>query len=330
MTVERAGLDRSSVVVVGGSGFLGRGLQAAALDRGMGDLFAFTYHEHPEGIKDCFTKIKIDLSAHNGAASLKDYRTAIYVVGNSSAALSRKDPWRDVEMNVKFLLNFIRYFRGNLVLLSSQSVYYGLEGKLREDVDHVPVVPHGMSKRISEQYAEYLAKLGFLEKLWTFRLRYAFGPGERPRRLLPMCNWAALKGGVLQVHGMGRSVMCPLPSEWVGEVLMRAADTLSFERERTINVMNLNHQEKMTVAQMVKVLAGERAFEYDLQAGEEEWPVQFWGDTEFLSKQLKTWKLTFPDIRESLRKRFSDMRYDKVEDTGCEPGNPASPDKKSF
>lgn len=303
-------MARPGVIVIGGSGFIGKALQSAALDRGMGDSFAFSYHEHPEGIKDCFTKVKVDLSTPEGAVHLKEFPSAIYVVGNSSAALSRKEPWRDLEMNVQLLLNFVRHFRGNLVYLSSQAVYYGLEGKLREEVKHVPVVPHGISKRVSEEYAHYLAQLGYIEKLWTFRLRYAFGPGEQPRRLIPMCNWAATTGGKVHIHGMGKSLMNPLPSEWVGEVLMKAADTLDFERKRVINITNLNHPEKITVAQMVRVLAGERDFDYELEAGEEEWPVRFWGDTEFLAKQLKTWKMKFPDLKESLRKRFDEMRYE--------------------
>jgi nucleoside-diphosphate-sugar epimerase len=318
------------VIVVGGSGFLGKALQAAALDRGMGDLFAFSYHEHPEGIKDCFMKVKADLNTHDGAAQLKDYRNAICIVGNSSASLSRKDPWRDLEMNVRPLINFVRYFRGNLVYLSCQSVYYGLEGKQREDVNHVPVVPHGISKRASEEYAQYLAQLGYLEKLWMFRLRYAFGPGEKPRRLLPMCNWAASTGGTVPVRGTGKSLMNPLPSEWVGEVLMRAADTLSYERERTINVTNLNHPDKMTVIQMIKVLAGERAFEYEIEGGEEEWPVRFWGDTEFLARQLKTWKMPFPDIKESLRKRFAEMKYEEMDVSKKASEKPRHHEKRPF
>jgi nucleoside-diphosphate-sugar epimerase len=318
---------RENLLVVGGSGFLGKSIQAAALDRGMGDLFTFTYHEHPECIKDCFSKLKIDLSKHDGAAALKDYRAAIYVVGNQSAALSRKDPWRDLEMNVNYLLNFVRYFRGNLVFVSSQSVYYGLEGKQREEVNHMPVVPHGVSKRAAEEYAQYLAQLGYLEKLWTFRLRYAFGLGEQPRRLVPMCNWAATTGGKVMIHGKGKSLMNPLPSEWVGEVLMRAADTLEMERERTINVMNLNHPDKMTVAQIVRVLAGSRHFDYVLEEGEEEWPVNFWGDTEFLARQLKVWKMTFPDLKESLRKCFDDMKHVELE--GVEKVEEKHPAKKT-
>ncbi len=302
-------MSARSLLVVGGSGFLGRSIQAAALDRGMGDLFTVTYHEHPENIKECFNRVKIDLSTDDGARPLKDYRTAIYAVGNQSGALSRREPWRDMEMNVYYLINFVRHFRGDLVLVSSQSVYYGLEGKLREEVNHVPVVPHGVSKRAAEEYALYLAQLGYLDKLWTFRLRYAYGPGEPPRRLLPMCNWAATSGGKVQIHGKGKSLMNPLPAEWVGEVLIRAADTMGFDRERTISVTNLNHPEKISVAQIVRVLAGQRHFEYELEDGEEEWPVNFWGDTEFLERQLKIWRMKFPDVRDDLRRTFEEMKH---------------------
>ena len=87
---------------------------------------------------------------------------------------------------------------------------------------------------------------------------------------------------------------------------------LGFERERTINIMNLNHPEKMTVAQIVRILAGERHFDYVLEEGEEEWPVKFWGDTEFLAKQLKVWKMEFPELKESLRKRFASLKYEDL------------------
>ena|GEM_PF-1121347 len=305
-------LAQPKVLVVGGSGFIGKALQAAALDRGTGDLFDFTYYSHPHEIKDCFTKVKLDLSHHAGAAHVAtEYKTAIYVTGNSNAAISRSDPWTDLTMNVRHLLNFIRYFRGNLVMLSSQAVYYGLDGKQREDVNHVPVVPYGISKRMAEDYAEYMTEMGYLEKLWIFRLRYAFGQGEKPSRLMSMCNLAALKGGAVQIHGTGKSIMNPLPAEWVGEVLMRAAETLAFERERTINITNLNSPDKMTVLQMVEELADERPFNYTL-SGKEEWPVNFWGDTESLTGQLKIWRLSFPNVASELRKRFADMEYEPL------------------
>ena len=137
-----------------------------------------------------------------------------------------------------------------------------------------------------------------------------------------MCNWAATTGGTLKVQGMGKSLMNPLPSEWVAEVLMRGADTLSFERERTINLTNLNHPDKMSAIQMVKVLAGERSFEYELLDKEEHWPVRFWGDTEYLAKQLKLWKMEFPDLKESLRKRFAEMKYEGMEIPKKSPEKP--------
>ena len=305
-------MAQPKVIVVGGSGFIGQALQAAALDRGMGELFAFTYNEHPEAIKDCFPKIKIDLSHHDGASHLTEYGTAIFVAGNSDAELSRKDPWRDLDLNVHHLLNLVRYFRGNLVLLSSQSVYYGLDGKMMEEVNHVPVVPQGISKRAAEEYAQYLTDLGYLEKLWIFRLRYAFGPGERSSRLIPVCNAAATKGGTVTVQGMGKSLLNPLPSEWVGEVLLRAAETLSFERDRVVNITNLNHPDRMNVAQVVRILAAERKFDFTLEEKEENWPVTFWGDTERLSQQLKIWRMTFPDIKQSLRRYFAEMRFDHI------------------
>ena len=131
------------ILVVGGSGFIGRGIQEAAMDMGMGDLLTFTYSEHPENINDGFKKVKVDLLHKDGADPLKDYKVAIFVAGHGNQGTADLDPFRDIQINTSLFLNFMRYYRGSLVMLSSQAVYQGLSGEVKENVDHVPESPFG-------------------------------------------------------------------------------------------------------------------------------------------------------------------------------------------
>ena len=91
MTYGHILMDKG-ILVVGGSGFIGKGIQEAAMDMGMGDLLTFTYSEHPERINDGFKKVKVDLLHKEGAAPLKDYELAIFVAGHGNQGTADLDP----------------------------------------------------------------------------------------------------------------------------------------------------------------------------------------------------------------------------------------------
>ena len=301
-------LMNKGILVVGGSGFIGRGIQEAAMDMGMGDLLTFTYSEHPENINDGFKKVKVDLLHKDGADPLKDYSLAIFVAGHGNQGTADLDPFRDIQINTTLFLNFMRYYRGSLVMLSSQAVYQGLSGAVKENVDHVPESPFGISKRMAEAYADFYYRTEHIRKLWVFRLLYAYGRGELERRLLPMCAWAASNHGKVVLHGGGKSYLNPLSSSFVGEVLLRAVDTVEEQDDGSREVFNLNHPKKMTSLDVVKLLSGAKRFEHKVEEGGENWPIRYWGDTDKLAVLFKEWKLSFPDEKRSLVDYFKDIQ----------------------
>lgn len=295
-------------LVVGGSGFIGRALQEAVIDEGLGDAFTFACNEHPENIREGFKTVKADLTQRDGAKPFEDYSTIIFAAGHSNPLLANKEPWLDLELNVSLLLNTARHFRGKMVLLSCQSVYQGLEGEVQEHVDHVPTMPFGLSKSVEETYARHLWRARYLDRLWIHRLGYTYGKGEAERRLVPMCNWAASNKGKVHIHGGGKSYLNPLPARFVAEVLLRTADELQDMPSGFIETTNLNHPAKLTAAQVVRVLDGARRFGYEIDEAGEEWPVRYYGNTERLEKHLKKWEMEFPDAKEALRDYFMDMQ----------------------
>jgi len=296
------------ILVVGGSGFIGKGIQEAAMDMGMGDLLTFTYSEHPERINDGFKKVKVDLLHKEGADPLKDYRVAIFVAGHGNQGTADLDPFRDIQINTSLFLNFMRYYRGSLVMLSSQAVYQGLSGAVKENVDHVPESPFGISKRMAEAYADFYYRTEHIRKLWVFRLLYAYGRGELERCLLPMCAWAASNRGKVVLHGGGKSYLNPLSSSFVGEVLLRAVDTVEEQDDGSREVFNLNHPKKMTSLDVVKLLSGVKRFEYTVDEGGENWPIRYRGDTDKLAVLFKEWKMSFRDENQSLVDYFMDLQ----------------------
>ncbi len=296
------------ILVIGGGGFIGRGIQDAAMDMGMGDMLTFTYFEHPERINDGFKKIKIDLSHKDGSPPLKGYDIAIYAAGHANSGMADHDPLTDIELNDFMFLNFMRHYRGSLILLSSQSVYQGLSGEIKEGVDHVPESPFGISKRMAEAYADYYYRMRHIGKLWVFRLLYAYGRGEIERRLLPMCAWASSNNGKVVIHGGGRSYLNPVSSPFVGEVLLRAVETVEEQEDGSREVFNLNHFRKMTALDVVKLLSESKKFDYTVDEKGETWPVKYWGDTDKLSVLLKEWKVSYPDIKQALVDYFMEIQ----------------------
>jgi nucleoside-diphosphate-sugar epimerase len=207
----------------------------------------------------------------------------------------------------------MKEFRGSLVLLSSQAVYYGLEGGVHEKVDHVSTVPYGVSKQMVEAYAKYFLRDGLLSKLWIFRLAYAFGKGEKEYRIIPRCANSVRNNEKVTIFGGGKSFVNPLPSEFVAKILVKAAENLEEAKEGFMEITNLNYPRKVTVMDIVSFLSQVKHFDFVVNEAGEEWPVKFWGNTENLSSHLTTWNMEFPELRECLKEYFIELIEGKAE-----------------
>jgi hypothetical protein len=123
-----------------------------------------------------------------------------------------------------------------------------------------------------------------------------------------MCAWASSNQGKVVLHGGGKTYLNPLSSSFVGEVLLRAVDTVEEQDDGSREVFNLNHPKKMTSLDVVKLLSGAKRFTYTVDEGGENWPIRYWGDTDKLAVLFKEWKLSFPDEKQSLVDYFMDIQ----------------------
>lgn len=295
------------ILVLGGCGFIGGAIQKYVLDNKLEDSFVFSYYNNSERIYNGLKSIKLDLLDSASINIVNSFPVVIYVAGNADHGLAQKDPLLDLNLNTVMFLNFMKFFRGDLILLSSQAVYYGLEGEIDESINHVPRIPYGLSKQMTEKYAEYFLNIGHISKLWILRLMYSYGKGEKERRLIPTCARAVHTGEVINIHGSGKSFVNPLPSSFVAEVLVKTAQNLQEKEDNFLEITNLNHPKKMTVVDMVKFLGHLKDFNYNIIDHGEEWPIRFWGNTEKISIYLKKMNIKFPDIYENLKEYFINL-----------------------
>ncbi|MEW5936998.1 MAG: NAD(P)-dependent oxidoreductase [Candidatus Thermoplasmatota archaeon] len=293
----------NDTIVIGGSGFIGQAIQRSVRKEGRENDFTFGYNKHPENIISGMKKIMVEQKSEKNRV-ISNFETAIYVAGNVHPSFKEVPRPNDQNYDVELFMNFATQFRGALVLLSSQSVYYGLEGCVHESIDHVPDSPYGVSKQTVESHAKFLLDKGHLSKLWISRLMYAFGKGEREQRLVPQCANVRKNKGVLKVFGNGCSYLNPLPVDFVADSLLRATAHLSEETMGYANIVNINHPKRITTAEVVRYLASVRPFDYEHVEIGEKYPVRFWGDTSKLSSHLKCWGMRYPDPYEELKKYF--------------------------
>lgn len=306
-STQRDGLnDRPAVLVAGGSGLIGRAIQRLALKNGDEGSFSFTFAKNRRGVLEGVRPLKLNLLQTVPKDALDAFSSAIYVAGSSDHALARSDPLADLNRNTVMFLNFMESFKGNLVLLSSQAVYYGLSGMIGEDSPHIAEVPYGLSKQMTEEYAKYFLRTRRLSSLWIARLMYSFGMGERASRIIPSCARAANGIGRLELRGGGASLLNPLPASFVADVLVHASRTQWSSGEKLV-ATNLNLPAQVRVVDIAEFLRRISCFEYSVRSDGEDWPVRFWGDTKVISAYLEKWRMPWPDIWKEIKIYFKEL-----------------------
>ena len=293
-------------MVVGGSGFIGSAIQRLVLNEKLDDCFVFSHNKNRERIDPNLQTLHLDLLGDINP-EVGEYQTVIYVAGNADHGLAKRSPLIDLDLNTRAFVNFMRVYRGKLVLLSSQAVYYDLEGEIAENVEHVSTMPYGISKQMTETYAQYFLKKSDLSQLWVIRLAYAYGNGEKKHRLIPRCANAVHRGTEVIIHGGGTSFVNPLPAEFLAKILLKAAEKPNRDKQGFLEIMNVNYPERVTVKDLISNLYLIRKFNFSVSDSGEEWPVRFWGNTQKLLRYTKDWNLEFPDLRDSLKSYFTEL-----------------------
>jgi UDP-glucuronate 4-epimerase len=264
------------LVVVGGSGFVGRHVSRAAVEAGA-DVIAT--HRRPlrdDARVDGVRYERVDVLTDD-LQGLGRHETAVWCVGRSDHREAWSDPSGDLTANTLALARFLEQFRGRLVLVSSGAVYHGLKGPVAPTSPLNPLHPYAVSKLAAERLALAHAAAGNLAGLVVLRLFHPFGPGERPTRLIPQLLTRFVTDGQrsFRLRGDGRTLMDVQPIDSVARAIAAAAtveadqlliDVCRGGRRRLIDV----------VTEVGDALGIEPEIETDVSEGEE--PIEFEAD----------------------------------------------------
>ena len=197
------------LVVVGGSGFIGRQFLEHA-DLGGWEVSA-TYHRATDfDPGPSIEKLQYDLL--ESSVDFSAYDAAVYTAGNSNHTWALDHPDGDMSLNAVGMARFLQSFHGDLVLLSTGAVYFGHEGRVDPRTPTAPLFPYAASKLAGELLAGWAAANGRLRSLKVLRLYYAFGPGEEERRLIrrALVQFGIKRDPSFRINGTGESLMGPM------------------------------------------------------------------------------------------------------------------------
>ncbi len=261
------------VAIVGATGFLGSNfVRHARMSRP--DLRILALHRPGRVVSGTGNVVSMPFDLDASSVPAIDADAAIYCAGVSDHGLGFD---KVADSGVR-LARFLDGFRGRLILLSSGAVYYnGAKGPIAEDVPIAPTMPYGLAKHIEEQVALGAAASGRLGGLAILRLFYAYGPGERPTRLISRAiGLAQSGGGEIEIPEGAPSVIHPVHvddlARWVFHLLDAPAPGCE--------TLNLCGSTAMPLDRVVAEIAA--ATKADLRVKRaprsEAYPVQYWSN----------------------------------------------------
>ncbi len=152
------------------------------------------------------------------------YDAVIHLAGNADHGLAVREPWRDLEATGVLGASILgQVDAARIVLLSSAAVYAGLAGPVDPAVRVDPPMPYALSKLYVEGFVRGRVAAGHAGGAAIIRLYNAFGPGERPTRLVPRVVDAMRSGSPFRLSGAPNSLSDPVYIDDVVSALVAAA-----------------------------------------------------------------------------------------------------------
>lgn len=273
------------ILIVGGSGFVGRNLTEYLAEKYTPCQIYTTYNNDnsfPEFAQELGVEpLKLDWTDSNGFSDLPECELCFFVGGNSNHALT---PYESIK-NIEGVINFLQWYEGRLIFVSSGAVYYGLEGRVDESAAINPTFPYGIGKLAMEQYVQYFYKLRDSKDFVILRLFYAFGRWERKTRLFRQVIESTLSEEKILVNGEGSSIIDPLS---INDVV-RIVEMVAFNNKCSGHVINLSYGKPYSVKNMIETVfkVADKTTQVKFDGVPEQYPVKFWGDTEKLYRLVE-------------------------------------------
>lgn len=209
------GVNRKSVLVTGGAGFIGGNLcRSLVADPGIAEVRIID--DLSTGSRDVVEALDVSFyeASINVPDALRDAMrgvdAVVHLAALGSVPRSVADPLRSHEANATGTLNVLLAAKENdaHVIVASSSSVYGANPAMPkvETLQCMPMSPYAVTKLATEQYAMAFAQVYGLRVL-PFRFFNVFGPGQLPGHayaaVVPVFMDAALGGVPLPVNGDG-------------------------------------------------------------------------------------------------------------------------------
>jgi nucleoside-diphosphate-sugar epimerase len=207
----------------------------------------------------------------------------IHLAGNSNHGLAETQPWNDVDATARtaaLVLGRIQARR--VVILSSAAVYAGHVGLVSPMTAVRPAMAYALSKLYVEGLIQARLSMGAIESAMVIRLYNAFGPGERPTRLIPR---VATSTGTFTLTGDPNSLSDPVHVDDLVRALIAAAES------RRSGTFDFCGGDPVPLArQIIRIgsALGHPARRLELKPREGEAPIQFYSDVAPLCEALGT------------------------------------------
>ena len=209
------------VLVTGGTGFIGRRLVDAL---------------PPQWDTVVVTRRDVELPPHVRPAAMptgegplppdlqRRFDVILHLAGNSNHGLAETEPWNDLAATGSpAAVVFGRVAARRILVLSSAAVYAGHSGRVDPSMPIRPRMAYAASKQYVEGLLDAAVASGRVESGVVMRLYNAFGPGERPTRLIPRVVDAASRGSTFTLTGSPDSLSDPVHVDRVVDALIAAA-----------------------------------------------------------------------------------------------------------
>ena len=153
----------------------------------------------------------------------RPFDVLVHLAGNSNHGLAETEPWHDLDATARTAaLVFGRVPARRIVVLSSAAVYAGQVGLVSPVTPLRPRMAYALSKLYVEGLVDARLAAGAVESAIVIRLYNAFGPGERPTRLIPR---VAMSNESFTLTGDPTSLSDPVYVDDLVAALVRAAES---------------------------------------------------------------------------------------------------------